>query len=99
GLLEPLAADGCKSCENHEESVAYGVETGEHLRGNTFEPGEAQGTLAGEAARVEVPVQQPAQAYVRDGEEVDRNLEQAAATLVFRLTWDDGWTVTEITVA
>lgn len=37
GVLEPLAADGCKSCENHEASVAYGVENGDYLLNETFE--------------------------------------------------------------
>src|SRR5690606_1136375 len=37
GLLEPLAAEGCKSCANHEDSVEYMVEHGETMEEDGLE--------------------------------------------------------------
>lgn len=99
GLLEPLGADGCKSCANHEESVTYGVEEGDYLQSATFLADDADVLVTDNAARVSVPIEQQAQSYLNDGVAIDRKLEAAEATLVFRLAWDDGWQVSEIQVS
>ncbi|WP_151524221.1 DUF6318 family protein [Serinicoccus kebangsaanensis] len=98
GLLEPLAAEGCESCVNHEESVAYGVENGDYLEQDTFQIGDPETIFTGDGARVAVPVEQVEQPYLRDGEPTDRTLPQASATLVVRAQWSDGWLVESITV-
>lgn len=100
GVLEPLGADGCKSCQNHEESVTYAAEHGQTLQGDTFEIDQSSALYypEGQSAVVRVDVTQPEQHYFQDGEPTDRKLDAARATLVFRLVWDDGWLVQEITV-
>lgn len=98
GLLEPLAAEGCKSCANHEEAVAYGVEYGDYLLEDTFVLGAADTIFTGEGARVSIPITQPEQTFYRDDEPIDRVADFAEATLIVRVTWDDAWAVSEITV-
>ena len=86
GLLEPLAAEGCKSCANHEEAVAYGVEYGDYLLEDTFVLDTADTIFTGDGARVSVPITQPEQTFYRDNEPIDRVAEFAEATLIVRVT-------------
>ncbi|KUG53620.1 hypothetical protein AVL62_02230 [Serinicoccus chungangensis] len=98
GLLEPLAADDCESCRNHEDSVSFSVENGDYLAEPPLSIGDPSSIFTGESSRVAVPVEQNAQAYLRDGEETDRVLGDEAVTLIIRTVWNDGWLVEEITV-
>lgn len=98
GLLDPLGAEGCKSCDNHETAVSFGVQNGDYLLEDTFDIGEPNTIFTGDSGRVAVPVVQRAQDFYRDGEAIDRSSESAEATLVIRVQWDGGWTVSEITV-
>lgn len=100
GLLEPLAAEGCLSCSNHEDAVAYMVDHGESVELDGLEVGEvAPLHKPGEGlARVRVPTSQAAQPVLgNDGEIVD-NVPAMDATLVLDLVWNDGWLVSEIRV-
>lgn len=98
GLLEPLAADGCKSCDNHEQAVSYGVESGDYLLEDTFDIGTPDVIFTEDSARVAVPVTQREQDFYRNGKPLSRTSESAEATLVIRVQWDDPWAVSEITV-
>lgn len=98
GLLEPLGADTCQSCDNHEESVVYGVDNGDYLLQDTFTLGPPETVFTGEGARVSVPATQEEQDFYRGGEPIDRSVEHAEGTLVVRVVWQDGWLVNEITV-
>lgn len=98
GLLEPLAQEECQSCANRVDAVAYGVEHGDHLRDDTFRPGEPMALLTEDSARVALPVTQLPQDFYRGDSVVDRRLSAEEATLVMRLIWNDGWSISEITV-
>lgn len=101
GLLEPLAADGCASCENHEAAVSYMVEHGEWMEQDGLEvkdsvslhrPGDSE-------ANVRVQVRQvPQEVFGKDGEVTDEIGEQEVV-MDFELSWvDNSWTVLEIRV-
>lgn len=98
GLLEPLGAEGCKSCDNHEDAVAYGVEHGDYLEQDTFTLDTPMTIFTEDSARVAIPAVQQAQTFYRDGQEIDREIEQEEASLIVRVVWDGGWKVSEITV-
>lgn len=99
GLLEPLAAESCTSCANHEESVAYAVENGQYLALEPLKIDKPTSIFTGDTSRVSIPVEQVAQAYLgEDGNPTDRDLPGEVATLVVRVLWEDGWLVSEITV-
>ena len=98
GLLEPLAQEGCQSCANRVDAVEYGVEHGDHLREDTFRPGEPTTLLTADTARVAIPVEQLAQDFYRGDNVIERSMTAQEATLVIRLDWDSGWLISEITV-
>lgn len=98
GVLEPLAAESCESCRNHEESVSYSVENEEYLKEDTWELGDPETIFTGDGARVAVPVQQPEQSYYKDGEALAETLPEDSATLVVRVIWQDEWLIETITV-
>ncbi|MFK5583870.1 DUF6318 family protein [Serinicoccus sp. LYQ131] len=98
GLLEPLGGPSCESCRNHEASVEYAVENGDYLDKDTWSLGPVESSFSEDAARIQVDLSQGAQPYLRDGEPIDRALESAHETLIFRLDWDGSWRIQEITV-
>lgn len=98
GLLEPLGGPSCESCRNHEASVEYAVENGDYLDKDTWSLGAVESSFSEDAARIQVDLSQSAQPYLRDGEPIDRALESAQETLIFRLDWDGSWRIQEITV-
>lgn len=100
GVLEPLGADGCESCTNYEEAIARSVEEGEVLREDIFEVGEAVSlhSPSDSTASVRVAIDQIEQdTYNADGEVVT-NVPAESVTLVFSLTYQDGWLVEEVVV-
>ncbi|GAA4871906.1 DUF6318 family protein [Serinicoccus chungangensis] len=98
GLLEPLALDSCATCDNFEELIAYGAGENEYLARPMVDTGEPQSIFTGETARVLLPAEQTAQPFLRDGDPVDRALEQQELSLVVRVSWQDGWLVESITI-
>lgn len=100
GLLGPLGADDCGSCQNRESSVAYSLEHGERMMKDLFTVGDSVSLHdpAGSSALVRVNVTQVGQDVIADGGEVVDTIEDRQATLVFDLTWSDGWNIQEIQV-
>ncbi|OLT18315.1 hypothetical protein BJF80_15990 [Serinicoccus sp. CUA-874] len=98
GLLEPLALDGCETCDNFEELVEYGANQEEVLAEPMAEVGEVTSIFTDDSARVAIPVTQNAQPFLRDGQAVDRALEEQELSLIVRLQWEDAWRVSTITV-
>lgn len=99
GILEPFGATACKSCESYEESVAYNVDHGDYLAQDTFALGTASTVFTDDSGRVAIPVEQLAQAFLRNGEETERTVNRAEANLIVRVIWEtEGWLVSEITV-
>ena len=99
GLLEPLATDGCKSCQNHENTVTYSVENDEFLTGDIWTAGEpAVPVLSEDATVVRLGVEEHEVGILdATGNEVDRT-SSGDYTLIFDMTWSDGWLVREIQV-
>lgn len=98
GLLEPLGADGCKSCANHEDSVEYSAAHEESLTTDLFAVSESVSlhNPTDSTATVRVAVDQIGQDVVGNGGDVVDTLPDREATMVFTLQWDDRWLVTEI---
>ena len=98
GLLEPLAAEGCKSCANHEDSVAYSEEHKERLSADLFEVFEsiALHNPTESKATVRVAVSQVGQDVLGEDNKVVDQIQDREATMVFTMTWRDGWLVDEI---
>lgn len=99
GLLEPLSTDGCKSCQNHEDTVVYSVEHGEVLADDIWTASEPSVPVFSEESTVvrldvkehEVPISDAS------GTEIDRT-SSGNYTLIFDLAWTDEWLVREIQV-
>lgn len=100
GILEPLSADGCKSCANREEAVRYSETHDEHIDGETFEVVDsvALHNPSTNRAEVRVQVKQPELNVRNQGGDVVRTVPASEGTLVFDLAWDQAWFIQEITV-
>nr|WP_306239254.1 DUF6318 family protein [Ornithinimicrobium cryptoxanthini] len=100
GLLEPLGADGCKSCVNHEDSVAYSQQHQETLAKDLFLVAESISlhNPSASTATVRVAVEQIGQDVTDGAGDVVDRIESRTATMVFTLTWTDAWQVDEIQV-
>src|SRR5699024_9865753 len=93
GILEPLSADSCESCTNHEDSVSYSAKHHETLRGNIFAISDsvALHDPTNSVADVRLQVTQLSQDVLdADGNVVD-TIEEKDATMVLGLTWDQEW--------
>ena len=99
GLLEPLGADGCKSCANHEETVQYSVEHSEVLSAPLWSPNDTKATLfAADDAVVHVDVKQHAlEVLDASGSAVDK-VPAGNYELVFELQPADPWRIKSIKV-
>ena len=98
GVLETLGADGCESCDNYEETITRSAEEGEFLRGDIFDVGETVSlhSPSDSTANVRVAINQIEQdTYDADGEVVT-NVPADSTTLVFSLSYQDGWLVNEV---
>lgn len=100
GLLGALSSDGCASCRNREDSVAYSSEHGERMERDLFAVIESVPlhSPADSSAIVRVGVQQIAQDVFDEDDSVVDTIDDREATLVFELAWSGEWLVDEVTV-
>ncbi|GGK67812.1 DUF6318 family protein [Ornithinimicrobium pekingense] len=99
GLLEPLAADGCDSCENHEATVLYSEQHDETLTGELWTPNAVTSVVhSDEQAVIRVPVEQHAVDVLNNAGEVTDTTDSGQYVLVFELEPADPWLVRGIQV-
>ncbi|WP_109472952.1 DUF6318 family protein [Ornithinimicrobium cavernae] len=101
GLLEPFASETCKSCANHEDSVAYMVEHGETMEKDGLDVGTSVSLHqpADSEALVRVPITQVPQPVLGPEQEITDEIDKIDATMVFDLEWQqDHWIIREITI-
>ncbi|GGB23189.1 hypothetical protein GCM10011492_11310 [Flexivirga endophytica] len=101
GELEPLALDGCKTCDNHENTVQELVEKNQHFAGKEL---VIDGTEIyhwdSSSSKVKVMITEPAVNIVDATGSVVRSYDRLTGQgMVFELHWGSaGWRVAAIRV-
>jgi cytoskeletal protein RodZ len=99
GVLEPLGADGCESCDNYEANVEFLASENLRNDGPAARVTETNSTFLGQTTRVEVTVDQLEVDVIDERGEIESGYEEVQGVLlVFRLAYSDEWLVEEITV-
>lgn len=100
GVLEPLGAPGCKSCDNYAANVSYLVENGLHNSGPALTVESTESTVLGKNVFVLMDITQPPYDVVDADGNVEMSYEATSGKFKVDLTRaQDNWVVTGITVS